>query len=146
MSDKEKLFDSILKYLLSTNYYYTIVDGIKETRFYSQRLKMLLNQLEKEMDRLQKNEGISEFYKIADQERYMHNLDVHEDFFKKLCEMPAGTIEKFMEDFTNGYVVSIDSGHIVKFDKYGFIPEGWKLCNGQNGTPNLLPERYIMKL
>ena len=89
MSDKEKIFDSILKYLLSTNYYYTIVDGIKETRFYSQRLKMLLNQLEKEMDRLQKNEGISEFYKIADQERYMHNLDVHEDFFKKLCEMPA---------------------------------------------------------
>lgn len=92
-------FSKLLKFLLATNYYYQIIDEIKETEFYRQRLKFLINQVESELDHIHKNPKIKEFYKIADDKLYNNNLDLHTYFFEKLTSLSSSMVEQFMIEF-----------------------------------------------
>lgn len=100
---RNDIFSKVLKFILATNYYYQIIDEVKETAFYRQNLKFHINQVEKELDKLQKQEAITEFYKIADSEKYLNNHELHDEFFKTLCTMPVGGLELFMIDFVTKY-------------------------------------------
>ena len=72
MSDKKKV-SVILKFILATNYYYTIVDELKESHLYSKNLKFHLNQLVKEMDKVQKTDTISKFFDMAEPDLLQNN-------------------------------------------------------------------------
>lgn len=93
----------VVKFILATNYFYTIVDEIKETNYYKQKVKNLLNQLETELDKIQKSENIKHFYKLANEEIYNNNLELHLMFFELLPKLSSEMLEQFMIDFIKKY-------------------------------------------
>ena len=94
------VFSRVLKYKLATNYYYTLCDEVKGTSIHKQRIKMLLNQLEQEMDKQQKDKVFVEFHKLTSSTMdVQENVRLHEYFFKKICKMPVQELEEYMIDF-----------------------------------------------
>lgn len=110
VSKNEELVSNILKYLLATNYFYTIVDNISGTKFYRHKLKNLLNQIERELDKQQRDESVKEFYKIAEEDMYMKNLEIHIAFFDTLCAMPINEMVDFMVEFINNNYDRLKNG------------------------------------
>ena len=98
MSARKKV-SVILKFILATNYYYTIVDELKESHLYNKNLKFHLNQLVKEMDKVQKTDTISKFFDIAEPDLLQNNYELHTLFFKTLSKKSSSEIEAFMIDF-----------------------------------------------
>ena len=98
MSDKKKV-SVILKFILATNYYYTIVDELKESHLYNKNLKFHLNQLVKEMDKVQKTDTISKFFDMAEPDLLQNNYELHTLFFETLSKKSSSEVEAFMIDF-----------------------------------------------
>ena len=98
MSDRKKV-SVILKFILATNYYYTIVDELKESHLYNKNLKFHLNQLVKEMDKVQKTDTISKFFDMAEPDLLQNNYELHTLFFETLSKKSSSEVEKFMIDF-----------------------------------------------
>ena len=99
MGNNQKKVSDILKFILATNYYYTIVDELKETHLYSKNLKFHLNQLVKEMDKLQKTDTISKFFDMAEPDLLQNNYELHTLFFETLSKKSSSEVESFMIDF-----------------------------------------------
>ena len=97
-SDKKKV-SVILKFILATNYYYTIVDELKESHLYNKNLKFHLNQLVKEMDKVQKTNTISKFFDMAEPDLLQNNYELHTLFFETLSKKSSSEVEAFMIDF-----------------------------------------------
>ena len=95
MSDKKKV-SVILKFILATNYYYTIVDELKESHLYNKNLKFHLNQLVKEMDKVQKTDTISKFFDMAEPDLLQNNYELHTLFFETLSKKSSSEVEAFM--------------------------------------------------
>ena len=95
MSDKKKV-SIILKFILATNYYYTIVDELKESHLYNKNLKFHLNQLVKEMDKVQKTDTISKFFDMAEPDLLQNNYELHTLFFETLSKKSSSEVEAFM--------------------------------------------------
>lgn len=93
------VYSRIVKFLLATNYYYTIIDEVKETEYYRQKLKSLINQVEKELDAIHKCKDLKLFYEMADEKLHLNNLDLHTMFFNKICRMSSSMLEAFMIEF-----------------------------------------------
>ena len=99
MENNQKKVSVILKFILATNYYYTIVDELKETHLYSKNLKFHLNQLVKEMDKLKKTDTISKFFDMAEPDLLQNNYELHTLFFETLSKKSSSEVESFMIDF-----------------------------------------------
>mgnify|MGYP003616291123 FL=1 len=97
-SNKKKV-SVILKFILATNYYYTIVDELKESHLYSKNLKFHLNQMVKEMDKVQKTDTISKFFDMAEPDLLQNNYELHTLFFETLSKKSSSEVEAFMIDF-----------------------------------------------
>ena len=98
--NKNDIYSKILKYKLAVNYFYTIIDEVKNTTIYKQKIKNLLNNLEQELDKQQKEELFIRFYELTSSTTDLQeNLKLHDYFFNKLSSMPVQEIEEFMIDF-----------------------------------------------
>jgi hypothetical protein len=100
--DEDKIASFIMNFILITNYYYTTIDRIRDTRIYSQKLLYHLKQSEIEMNRISKDRVIVEFFKIAgvNQTEDLNNSEeIRNLFFNKLSEMKSQDLEQFMIDF-----------------------------------------------
>ena len=95
----QHLNSRVLKFILASNYFYNILDDVKGTVFYKQELKYHLNKTEQALDKIHKTEAMREFFAIADPEKYLNNLELHEAFFEKLIEMNVTELEEFMINF-----------------------------------------------
>lgn len=99
----EEIYSNVVKFILATNYYYTIIDGIKETNFYRQSLKLHVNKTEEILDGIQRSKAMREFYHIADEELYLANLDLHKLFFELVASLPATEVENIMIEIVKKY-------------------------------------------
>lgn len=99
-TDKEMdLYERVLKSILATNYYYQILDGLVGTSLYRQKLKNLLKQVEAELDQAQKHEAVRTFYRMADHEIHLNNVELHEEFFVEFSRQTAEEMAQNMKAF-----------------------------------------------
>lgn len=99
MGNNQKKVSDILKFILATNYYISIIDEIQDTDLFSGKLKVSLKNTLVQLNVIQKKKVISEFFNNADRDLVQNNFDLHCEFFEFISEMKCLDLENFMIDF-----------------------------------------------
>ena len=152
MENKRKfendVFSRALKYKLAVNYFYTVIDEVKDTILYKQRIKMLVNQLEFELDKQQKEKIFKDFIKFTSHSNELQeNLKLHEYFFNKICRMPVQELEDYMIDFctkpkikkiTKQEITEVVNKHFKKVsdEGIGFLNKNIAACIDELNSKN----------
>lgn len=74
------------------------------------------------------------FKKRCDYPRYGENVKIPEDFQDEKYNLAVPSVE-WIKQLIN---LAVPSGTIAMFNGQSEIPEGWAVCDGTNGTPNLV--------
>ena len=142
------VFSRALKYKLATNFYYTMIDEVKGTSIYKQKLKQLIKQVEEEMDKQQKDKVFQEFHKLTGSTKdVQESLRLHEYFFNKICGMPVQELEEYMIDFctkpkikkiTKQEVTEVVNKHFKKIsdEGIGFLNKNIAACIDELNSKN----------